>query len=166
MSEHDPRDDYDDEPWRGRDTPENVIKRSSDLLWTSGMFQMGVSSFGAALPIGLFIERTIEGRPILKSDVKEGIILVAVALVGIGISAVVLRGAAAMRGYRLHSLAVAAGVLSMFSLPCLYAVPFSTPIGIWALILLHRPDVRARFEAVARLGPDRDSISTELPKRT
>src|SRR5262245_62782889 len=100
MIEHDPRDDYDDEPWRGRGTSEKVIKLSSGLLWTSAIFQMGVSLAGAILPIGLFIERTIQGRLLPKSDVKEGIGVVAVALIGIGISAVVLRGAAAMRDYR------------------------------------------------------------------
>jgi len=150
VSEHDPRDDYDDEPWRGRLTAEQLVKPPADWLWSCGMFQLGVSLLVLLLFIGGLFESMSEGRRIRPAEIRAGAITIPVALVGIGIATVVLFGSGGMRRLRRRPWAVAAAVLTLLSLPCVFAVPFAGPIGVWALSVLCRRDVRAWFAAVAR----------------
>jgi hypothetical protein len=114
------------------------------------MFQFGVSLLVPLLFIGGLAESMWEGRPIRAVDVRVGVVAVPVALAGIGIAIVVVRGSVAMRRFRRYPWAVAAAVLTVLSLPCVFALPFASPVGVWTLIVLRRPDVRARFAAVAR----------------
>src|SRR6185503_10066851 len=62
----------------------------------------------------------------------------------------VMRAANAMRRYRRYWAAVAAAVMTMFSVPFVYLAVVQFPIAVWVLLVLSRRDVRARFEAVAR----------------
>lgn len=61
-----------------------------------------------------------------------------------GVSAVVLLGSITMLMGKLHWLGVTASILAMINLVnccCLLGLPF----GIWALVVLLRPDVREAF---------------------
>jgi hypothetical protein len=40
---------------------------------------------------------------------------------------------------------VLAACLTVTSLPCVASFPYTVPLGIWALLVLNRPDVRACF---------------------
>ena len=61
------------------------------------------------------------------------------------INAVVLLGAVMMLRQRSWPLSLAAAIL--ISIPCLGpCCPFGIPVGIWALVVLLRPEVRAALE--------------------
>jgi hypothetical protein len=65
--------------------------------------------------------------------------------VGAIIGVVILRGAGNMRRLENHSLAVTASVVAMIpcvSPCCLLGLPF----GIWALVVLNKPEVKSQFE--------------------
>jgi len=65
-------------------------------------------------------------------------------IVGIGCSALVFYGGLQMQKLQAFNLAMAASVVAM--IPCLSpCCCIGIPIGIWALIVLNKPDVRAAF---------------------
>ena len=70
-----------------------------------------------------------------------------VGLIGSGMSAavqaVILIGALKMRRLQAYSLAVAAAVLAV--LPCFGCCLVGMPLGVWALVVLADPHVRAAF---------------------
>jgi hypothetical protein len=72
------------------------------------------------------------------------LIVVAASLV---IGVVVLVGAARMRSLRSYEFAVIACIAAM--LPCSPSFVIGLPLGLWALMVLRRPDVKAAFRANA-----------------
>ena len=65
-------------------------------------------------------------------------------LLGIIADIVIILGAVRMKGLQGYGLAVAASVLAL--LPCLSpCCILSMPFGIWALIVLMRPEVKSQF---------------------
>jgi hypothetical protein len=142
LNDRDSRDDYDDEPRRPRSTVESVVGPTSDLIRWCALFQLGVSIFA----IGLTLAGVIEW-PLRVGSIFD--LLVPLGLAGIVLTPITLAGSMAMLRMRRHSLAVAACVITIMSLPCVIAAPLTAPIGIWALMMLNRPDVRARFDTAA-----------------
>jgi hypothetical protein len=67
----------------------------------------------------------------------------ALALIGLVIWGFVLWSALQMRTLRGWGMAVAASILAM--IPCGCACVIGLPLGIWSLIVLLRPEVRAAF---------------------
>lgn len=66
-------------------------------------------------------------------------------VLGLVVSTVVLVGAVKMLQQRSWALSMAAAIL--ISIPCIGpCCPFGIPIGIWSLMVLFRPDVRAALE--------------------
>jgi len=65
-------------------------------------------------------------------------------LFGLATSVIVLVGAIKMQRLENHSLAVVASILALlpFTSPCCV---LGLPFGIWSLVVLYRPDVRAAF---------------------
>jgi hypothetical protein len=149
MSWHDPRDDYDDEPWKGRFSIERLLKPTTDVMWSFGVFQLAVSLLGILLVVGGLFERWTEGPPVTWTDFWRGLLLATIGAVGIVTSLIVMRGSHFMKRFDKYSIAIAAAILTIFSLPCIYAAPFGIPIGLWAVYILRRRDIRARFDAVA-----------------
>jgi hypothetical protein len=150
MSEHDPRDDYDDEPWRGRISPDQRVKTVSDFIWCLGLFQMATSLFAMLAPIGGLIDRIQSDDPIRPEQFRAGSIVFILSIAGIGIAAVIMYGATWMKRFCNYRWVSAAIALTILSLPCFLTMPYGIPLGIWALVVVRRPDVRARFEANQR----------------
>ncbi len=77
------------------------------------------------------------------------------------VSGLTILGGVRMKGLRSWGLALTASILSM-SFLCLGCACLTFPIGVWSLIVLVNPDVKAAFaannrvSAVARLGDDND----------
>jgi len=150
MSEHDQREDYDDEPWRGRRTFEMVVKTPSDIMWSLGLFQL-LAGFFTTLTAGwAFIEASFGKSPPPSTSPWTFLVVSIFAILGIATSAFILRGASNMKRFQRYDLAVIASLLTLSSLPCVFALPYSAVIGIWTLMVLRRHDVRARFDAGAR----------------
>lgn len=65
------------------------------------------------------------------------------AILGIAIYATVLFGAFKMKNLESHGLAMTASILAL--LPCSLCCLFGLPFGIWALVVLSKPEVKSQF---------------------
>jgi hypothetical protein len=153
VSEHDLRDDYDDEPWRKRWRPEDQLFLPATAILAFGIFQFGWTIVSLAIP-EMFLPA--EGEPVL---------VFALSVLVVAWHGVIVYGASGMRRFRRYPTAVIATVMSLMPCPFVPFALFSIPLGVWTMIVLCRRDVRARFEAVARTAPD-NSISTNPPTGT
>jgi hypothetical protein len=66
----------------------------------------------------------------------------------VAINILILAGAIQMMRFRTWGLALAASILAMINFGTFCCVP-GLPVGIWTLVILLTPEVRAAFEAVA-----------------
>jgi DNA-directed RNA polymerase subunit RPC12/RpoP len=83
-------------------------------------------------------------NPVPEDEEAETIFAVVVGALGLFQSAMMILGAVALRRRRRFSLAMAGAVLALLpNLCCIVTVPF----GVWGVVLLGRPDVRAAFAA-------------------
>jgi hypothetical protein len=128
--------------WR---TEEYVLIPASSII-AFAVIQCVSAVFAIAIPEVFYVT---ESAPNLT---------VPIAAVAIVWNLVILWGAWGMHRFRRYRLSVLAGVMSLLPAPFIYCAPISVPLGIWALIVLVRPDVRARFAAVAR-----DTIKEATP---
>jgi hypothetical protein len=72
-----------------------------------------------------------------------GVLGIVVDFVVAALAVVILKGASRMESLQGHSFAIVAAVLAM--LPCSLCCLFGLPVGIWALVVLNRPDVKSQF---------------------
>lgn len=77
--------------------------------------------------------------------ILEILVLLIAALFWLVISGVIMLGVNKMRRLESYGLAVTASVLAM--LPCHPGFIIGLPIGLWTLMVLLRPEVRAAFES-------------------
>ena len=68
---------------------------------------------------------------------------IGLALFGIAVSGFVIFGAIKLMRLESYGIALAAAIISM--IPCSVCCCIGLPIGIWALIVMHAPDVRPAF---------------------
>jgi hypothetical protein len=160
VTEHDPREDYDDEPWRGRATPEHLLRTPASILGAFGFIQLGFAIVGWIASAVIIVWRTFDPAAVDAEDMTwyEAVALLAIAGLLVGWNWLIVRGAGRMRHCRQYRLAILAAVLSFFAVPFYYCIPISAPVAVWTLVILLRRDVQARFEAVAR-----GSIEPSLP---
>jgi predicted Zn finger-like uncharacterized protein len=81
-------------------------------------------------------------RPFLKLVTPQ--LLIGEAVVFLVIGLVVVAGAIQMVRHRMYPLAIAASIAALFHFDCPCCV-LGIPFGIWAFVVLLRPDVRALF---------------------
>src|SRR6185369_9765675 len=94
---HDERDDYDDEPWRPRATPEQMLRNPAAILGAFGIIQLAISVLGC---IGIVILMVwslfVPDEPADANEVDDSILVMVVCL-GCGLSVVtnfiIVRGA-------------------------------------------------------------------------
>ena len=157
MTDHDERDDYDDER---RDRPlaaDHIVHWPASTMWAFGLLQLIFTQTIIGFLIVLtVVVNFVDGDETLAdfwSHVTSNPELWLIPLgwlVATAWTAFVIWAANGMRRYRRYWFAVTAAVLTMFSVPFFYLAVIQLPIGLWVLIVLARRDVRARFEAVAR----------------
>jgi hypothetical protein len=146
MIEHDPREDYDDEPKRWRFAANPDLLRVASALWWVGLIQLVTAqAMGGFILLFLWsMGAAINDRGAIGPEVA---IAVMVWLVGTLSSAFVIWCAAsARRGHR-YILAMSASALTALSFPAIYLFPVISPIGVWALVVLFRHDIRSQFLA-------------------
>jgi type IV secretory pathway protease TraF len=68
-----------------------------------------------------------------------------ISLISIAASPIIIFGGIQMLGARRYSIALWAAILALIPLTSVCCIP-GIPIGIWALIVLRHPEVRAGFE--------------------
>lgn len=67
-------------------------------------------------------------------------------LIGIVVGIVILLGALKMKKLESYSFAMTAAIIAM--IPCISPCCFvGLPIGIWALVVLNKPEVKSQFQA-------------------
>jgi hypothetical protein len=138
------RADFDDDFGRVR-TPREIARRRL-LLPGIDFILLGASGLaGAAVAAILILFDYIDDA----ADPLEYLEMVGwLALTGLGaaVALVVLLGGIALLNLRRHRLAlVAAYIVTVTSLASVYAILFY-PFGIWALVLLHKTEVRREFD--------------------
>jgi hypothetical protein len=65
------------------------------------------------------------------------------SLIAIVVNGLVIFGAMKMKRLQLHGLALTIGILS--AIPCQCCCVVGLPVGIWALVVLSRPEVKSQF---------------------
>lgn len=100
----------------------------------------------------------VKGRePVITDEDRRlgymfaGIFFPIVSLLSIAASPVIIFGGVQMLRARRYSLAVWAAILALIPLTSVCCIP-GIPIGIWALIVLRHPEVRAAFEGYQPQG--------------
>jgi hypothetical protein len=155
VSEHDPRDDYDDEPWRDRPSPHDLVRLPASMMGVFGLLQCILTQ----LYIGVGVVTTVlgwvdDGKGVgdvlgSSTDLATMLLLFAAWLMATACTILVMRGASDLTKFRRYPWVVAGAILTLLSLPFVYLAAIQVPLGIWLIALLSRRDVRARFQAVA-----------------
>ncbi|MBO0701181.1 MAG: hypothetical protein J2P46_22480, partial [Zavarzinella sp.] len=147
MSEHDEREDYDDEP-SPRSSPEALVATIASHLQVYGAFQVVLGLVGVWTAAKTVVEAANQD---LSAEVIQRLLINGLfAATAFGSAVVILMASHHIPQFRRYRLAVAAGVLTASSLPLVFCAVVTVPLGVWTLIVLRRPDVRAGFEAVVR----------------
>jgi hypothetical protein len=147
MRRHDLREDYDDEPWRRRD-PRAMVHWPALLMATFSMIQFGFSIVAGAWILGALVYSWV--NPEFFEDEVVWYEMVLGSLVCAILAAmnwVILKGAFRFPRFRSYRLVLASAILFTLSLPFFYCAWVTLPVGIWAVVVLGHPDVRARFLA-------------------
>jgi hypothetical protein len=152
MTNHDERDDYDDEPWRGRRTPAQQIRTPATIMEVFGAIQLGLSVLGFIVAVVVIGWGVIDPAAVDAEDMTgyEALAVLVASVLAVVWNWVIVRGAGRMRAGRNYRLAVTAAALSFLPLPLYYCLPISAPVAVWALVILLRRDVRDHFATIAR----------------
>ena len=149
MTEHDEREDYDDEPWRRRATPQQLVRIPAIALEVLAAVQVAFALLGCFTPAVIIIMDLAlsDGPQALSWD--EAVLVVLVFGLCLTWNWVIVRGVGRMRRCRDYRMALTAAAMSILPLPFLYLGAVSIPVAIWAVVILRRRDVRAHVAAVA-----------------
>jgi len=127
------------------DASRQVSGPATGLLVTGivGIFFAALALIGSILGMGLapFIRDEIPER---YAEFWEGSVGAASAVVGLAVAAFIIFAALKMRELKQWELSLAASIVAM--IPCVSpCCILGLPIGIWALVVLMRPDVKEAF---------------------
>jgi hypothetical protein len=118
-----------------------IINGLSVLTAFGGLFSNPSSSQVRGWFVGMGIEPDASSDMLMRQF--DGFPTWPGALIGIVVAAAALYGALKMRRAEGYGWAIACAVLSVF--PSCFCCCGNTPIAIWALVVLSRPEVRAGF---------------------
>jgi hypothetical protein len=79
--------------------------------------------------------------PLLRGAQTGGIFT---NILGLAISAFIIYGAVKMKAVQSYGLAMAASIVAM--IPCGGCCCIGLPVGIWCLVLLNKPEIKAAFQ--------------------
>jgi hypothetical protein len=157
VSDQDQRDDYDDDRLHCPLATPEVVRGPASAMWGFGLLQLLLWQTWFAFVICLLVvshfvdaDKTLADlwRTITRSE------LIWLTLAGWPLATactiIAIYGANCLRRFRGYRWALTAAILTLASAPVICLLPIQVPLGIWVLIVVLRPDVRARFEAVAR----------------
>ena len=130
----------------GSDESRQVSGPATGLLVTGiiGAFFAGIGLIMNIIGMGVspFIRDEIPDRYV---EFWEGSIGAASSFIGILVAAFIIFAALKMKELRQYELSIAASIVAM--IPCISpCCILGLPIGIWCLVVLLRPDVKAAFQ--------------------
>src|SRR5262245_59167268 len=140
---NDLRDDFDDE--FGRDqTPLGIARRKLFVPAIAFILIGALGIVGLLIGAGAAVVDFLESRQ-RPGEVVTVLLLLAACGLGLCAFAVVIAGGVSLKNVRQRGLALAAAyIVTGLSVAGCYGLLFY-PFGIWALILLYRPDIRDLF---------------------
>jgi amino acid transporter len=145
---NDLRDDYDDEFGQSL-SPREIVRRRLMVPAVAFLVIGVLCVLGAFAGVVAVVVEFVGSRR--RSEIEVLAFFLWLLFVGAGLFAVVIAGAVNMMRLRRRGLALAAAyIVTGLSLAGPYGILFY-PFGIWALILLYRPDVREEFRRPAPL---------------
>jgi hypothetical protein len=106
------------------------------FLWI--LYLIGSTLFGFAVSAGL------GGGGSTMGWLFSGLGLVVQILFSLAFGGGIIYGAMQMKNLRNYNFALVASILSI--LPCTYCCCATIPIGVWALVVLLKPEVKAAFQ--------------------
>lgn len=104
-----------------------------------GMVSAGTGSMNSMLQGDPQLARQL--GPLLKASM--GPMAVVLGLLRLAMSGVITFGAIKMRSLQGYGLSMAAAIISI--IPCNACCCITLPVGIWALVILMKPEVKASF---------------------
>jgi hypothetical protein len=155
VSGHDEREDYDDEPLKSQLAPMHIVRRPATIMMICGILQL--------IAMQVFLVMCRQQFSYFKwgdktfgafwNDITQdhsAMFLAGAWLLATAGSIVIIAGSRSLLQFRRYGLVFAAAILTVLSLPWFYLCVVQVPTGVIVIRLLRRPDVRARFAAVAR----------------
>jgi len=105
MSEHDQREDYDDDPNRGALAPAHIVLWPSSIMWAFGLLQLNFAQLAAAFLIVLVILSILDGHTSLTESLQEmtkpdGLLVIILWLATTAGCIIVIRGSNDLRRFR------------------------------------------------------------------
>jgi hypothetical protein len=153
VSGHDERDDYDDEPWRRRATPQQLVRYPAAIIEVLAAVQVAFALLGCLAPAIFIVWDLVDpGGPEAMSWDEAVLVTLGFGLC-LAWNLVIIRGVGRLRRCRNYRSALTAAIMSTLPIPFLYLGAVSIPVGIWAVAILGRRDVRAHFRTAARESP-------------
>jgi hypothetical protein len=130
----------------GSDASRQVAGPATGLLVTGviGAFFAGIGLIMNIIGMGIspFIRDEIPDR---YAEFWEGSLGAASSFIGILVAAFIIFASLKMRELRQYELSIAASIIAM--IPCISpCCILGLPIGIWCLVVLLRPEVKAAFQ--------------------
>ncbi len=148
---HDERDDYDDEPWRRPTPPDVLVRQAAGPLWLCGWVFAVAAMGGTALFVIFLLDLTGHLDPAKTEEVLTNLALTGGFIGGCILwAAGLFHGARRMRTFQDYKTAMLAAGMAVLPLPFPHAAALTTFVGVWAVVVLTRPSVRARFAANRR----------------
>jgi hypothetical protein len=136
-------------PPQNNGSASDAVNVPSILLITAGAIGILSSLFGLVSSNGAQMAE-IMNNPALPPGAKDAIAQLAggplskiSSIIGILIQGVVIFGALQMRQLKNYGLCMASAIIAI--LPCFGCCCIGTPVGIFALIVLLKPEVKAAF---------------------
>ena len=149
-----------------RPTADETIYRAKQIVagpasWLRVIGVLGLVAGAAGVALALVLVAMIADNPVqarknLGVQNEEELIVNTVVIgicstLGVAFGSLITYGAIKMGRLESHGWSVAASVLAISSLLyCTCCLFTGVPLGIWALVSLNNPDVRAGFDLVAR----------------
>lgn len=161
MSVHDPREDFDEHPWREGRAAGDSLRWPAIVIGVFGLIQLVVSGFALILVVVFLIAALLRTESVEDVELSNRILVAAGAAAAVIWNALIVRGASDMQQLRRYRWAVAACARSLVAVPFIYFAIVSIPLGAFALVVLVQSDVRDRFAVVERGAVDPTPPSTE-----
>lgn len=127
-------------------TPQQQVNGPAIGLQVTAGISILFQLFGLLLSLGLF-GAGLAGGGLPGADKGVAAMVMGGSMIlrilGIVISAVIFIGATKMKNLQSYGFAMAAAILAL--IPCFACCLLGWPIGIWAIVVLVKPEVKAAF---------------------
>jgi hypothetical protein len=156
VSEHDEREDYDDEARDRPLAPARVVQWPSVIMWGIGLLQLILTQTWVVFVASVLVIRGNDDNLTAGEvwDIATGDSLFWTTFAAwpfvTAATFLVMKAGNDFRRFRHFWLVVTGAIIVLLSIPAFFCGVIQIPLSLWMLAVLVRRDVRARLEAVAR----------------